>query len=100
MKKLLLGILIAGLLATTGYGLYRGYISWRQHQLVKQARVFLGKSDARNALLCLQRSLRSKPTDVEACRLMAELMEAGRSPSALLWRSRVVELDPKSLNDR
>jgi Flp pilus assembly protein TadD len=31
---------------------------------------------------------------------MAELSEAGRSPGALLWRSRVVELNPRSLDDR
>jgi len=100
MKKLFLAILILGLVSVAGYGAYRGYVSWRQHQLVKQARVFSAKSDPKNALLCLQRALRAKPGDVEASRLMADLMEAGRSPSALLWRSRVVELNPQSLQDR
>ena len=31
---------------------------------------------------------------------MAELTEAARSPAALMWRSRVVELDPHSADDR
>jgi hypothetical protein len=68
MRKLFLALLILGLVGIAGYGAYRGYISWRQRQLVKQARVYLTKSDTRNALLCLQRALRARPADAEASR--------------------------------
>jgi tetratricopeptide (TPR) repeat protein len=72
----------------------------RQNRLLKQARTFLDKADARKAGLCLQRVLGTDPRNVEACRLMAELNEAMRSPGALFWRSRVVELNPRSMDDR
>ena len=100
-RKVLLVVLVLGILALGGgYAGYRGYKSIRQAHLIKQAQHYLTKSDAKKALLCLQRVLRSNPRNVEACRLMAELSEAGRSPGALLWRSRVVELNPRSLDDR
>jgi Flp pilus assembly protein TadD len=101
MKKILVvGLILGVLLLAGGYAGYRGYVSIRQARLVKQARTFLDQSNGRKALLTLQRALRYNPKDVEACRLMAELSEAGRSPSALLWRSRVVELNPNSMDDR
>ena len=101
MRKVLLVVLVLGIFALGGgYAGYRGYLSLRQAHLIKQAQHYLAKSDARKALLCVQRVLRSNPRNVEACRLMAALLEAGRSSSALLWRSRVVELNPRSLDDR
>jgi tetratricopeptide (TPR) repeat protein len=101
MRKTLLVVLILGIVALGGgYAGYRGYLSARQAHLIKQAQHYLAQPDVKKALLCLQRVLRSNPRNVEACRLMAELSEAGRSPGALVWRSRVVELNPRSLDDR
>jgi tetratricopeptide (TPR) repeat protein len=101
MRKTLLVVLILGIVALGGgYVGYRGYLSARQAHLIKQAQHYLAQPDVKKALLCLQRVLRSNPRNVEACRLMAELSEAGRSPGALVWRSRVVELNPRSLDDR
>jgi Flp pilus assembly protein TadD len=70
--------------------------------LIKLAQHYLAKPDVnvKKALLCLQRVLQSNPRNVAACRLMAELSEADRSPGALVWRSRVVEINPRSLDDR
>lgn len=64
------------------------------------AKSFAAKSDGRNELLCLQQVLRTNPRDLEACRMMANLTEATRSSSALIWRQRVLELNPKSADDR
>ena len=101
MWKILLALLmLALLLGGGGYAAYRGYKHVRQVRLVKQARAYLEKSNTRKALLCVQRALGYNSRDVEACRLMAQLTEAARSPSALLWRSRVVELNPRSVEDR
>ena len=83
-----------------GYAGYRAYKSARQARLITQARNYLAKPDERKALLCLQRALRYNARDIEACRLMGELAERGRSPGALIWRSRVVELNPRALDDR
>ena len=101
IKKILLFGLILGLVMLGGgYAGYRAYKSVRQARLITQARNHLAKPNERKALLCLQRALRYNPKDVEACRLMAELTERVRSPGALIWRSRVVELNPRSLDDR
>lgn len=99
-KTLLLVVVLGLVLVVGGYAGYRGYKSVRQARLVKQAKEYLAKPDPRKALLCLQRALRYNNRDVEACRLMAQLADAGRSPAALVWRSRVVELNPGSTDDR
>ena len=101
MRKILLAVLVIGLVVLGGgYLGYRSYKSSRQTHLIKQAQRYLAKPDQRKALLCLQRVLRANPRNVEACRLMAVLSEEDRSPGALVWRSRVVELNPGSLDDR
>ena len=100
-RNILIVVSIVGiLLIAGGYAGYRGYKSARQAHLIKQARTYLAKPDERKALLCLQRALRYNSKDVQACRLMAELAERTRSPGAFLWRSRVVELNPGSSDDR
>ena len=100
-RRILLIVPIVGvLLLGGGYAGYRAYKSVRQARLITQARNYLAKPDERKALLCLQRALRCNARDVEACRLMAELTERARSPGALIWRSRVVELNSRSLDDR
>ena len=88
------------LLSGGGYLAYQAYISARQARLVRQAHASLAKHNDRKALLSLQRALRYNPNDLEACRLMAAIAERSRSPAALLLRSRVVELNPRSLEDR
>jgi Flp pilus assembly protein TadD/Holliday junction resolvase-like predicted endonuclease len=100
IKKTLLYGLILGLVILGGGLGARAYKSARQARLIKQARTYLAKADEKKAALCLQRALRYNPKDVKASRLMAELSERARSPGALIWRSRVVELNPHALDDR
>jgi hypothetical protein len=101
IKKVFTILLILCCLGVSGgYVAYHGYKSARQIRLVKQARFYLARSNERKALLCLQRALRYNPKDIQACRLMAELTERLHSPGALIWRSRVLELNPRSAEDR
>ena len=100
VKKCLYAVLILGLLASGGYGGYCWYMVLRQTHLIQQARQFLIAFDLKDALLCLERALQHNPKDPNACRLMADYTEATHSPSALIWRSRVVEYNPSSLDDR
>jgi tetratricopeptide (TPR) repeat protein len=100
VKRGLSAISIIGLLLVGFYGACRGYQSLRQDRLINQARHFLAVSDPKNASLCLQRALSFNPNDANACRVMAELAEATHTPSALIWRSRALECNPGSLNDR
>ena len=100
MRKMIIGLFCCTAVLLAGYAGYRGFKVWKQNHLVEMARGFLAKSDGRNALLCIQQALHSNPQNVEATRMMANLTEAARSPSALLWRNRVVELRPASTEDR
>jgi hypothetical protein len=99
--RLLLACLAVGLcLAAGGYAGLRAYRSVRQARFLKQARQYLAQSETKKAFFCAQRALRADPHDVDALRLLAELDETTRSPGALLARSRVVELRPRSVEDR
>ena len=99
-KTLLMGCIVCLVLAGGAYAGYREYRTVRQARLIKQARRYLDKSDPARAQLCLRNALAHNPKDLEACRLMAQVAEAARLPSAIIWRSRVVELNPHSLDDR
>jgi len=100
MRKIFIIVLSCVAVLLAGYVGYRSYKVWKHNHLISLARDFIAQSDTRKALLCLQPVLRSNPQNVEASRLMAEVSESIRSPGALLWRSRVVELNPRSLDDR
>jgi predicted Zn-dependent protease len=100
MKKLIIILSCCTLVLLTGYVSYRGYKGWKQQHLMTMARTFLSKSDERNAVLCLQLVLTANPRNLDATRMMANLMTSDRSPSALLWRSRLVDLNPNSLEAR
>lgn len=100
MRKIFLIIILLALAGVAGIVGYRYYKGVRQRHLVSQARAFLAKSDFTNAVLSLQRAVQTNPRDADACRLLAGLAEASRSPSALGWRGRVVEINPNSLEDR
>jgi Flp pilus assembly protein TadD len=100
MRKLILILLGCTAVLLAGYAGYRGYKVWKQNHMMTLARGFIAKSDGKNAMLCVQQVLASNPRNLEASRLMAQMLEAARSQGALLWRSRIVEMNPKSLEDR
>ena len=100
MRKLFTILLVCVAVLLAGYTGYRGYKVWKNKHLMTLGHEFLAKSDARNAVLSVQEVLRSDPNNLDATRVMAQLAEAGRLPSALMWRSRVVEISPHSLDDR
>ena len=100
MRKVIISLFCCTAILLAGYAGYRGFKVWKQGHLMEMARGFLAKSDTRNALLCVQQALHSNPRNIDATRMMANLTELSRSPSALLWRSRVVELSPGLTEDR
>ncbi len=100
MRKIIIAIACCIVLLLLGYAGYRGYKVWKEDHLMTMAKDFAGKSDIRNEVLSLQQALAVNPRNVEACRMMAGLTEAGRSPTALTWRQRVVDLNPQSTEDR
>ena len=100
MRKIIIIFLCCTGVLLAGYAGYRSYKVWRQRHMLALAHEFMAKSDQRNALLSVTQVLRSNPQNLEAVRMMADLAEAARSPAALLWRSRVVDLNPQSMEDR
>ena len=101
MRKLIIITLsCCTVLLLLGYTGYRGYKVWKEKKWMAMAKEFAAKSDGRNAYLSLQQVLRFNSTNVEAARMMADFTEASRSASALVWRQRVLELNPDSLDDR
>lgn len=100
MRKTIIAIACCIVLLLLGYAGFRGYKVWKQNHWLVMAKNFAAKDDARNEVLCLQQLLRLNPRNLEACRMMAELTEAVRSPSALIWRQRTLELNPNSITDR
>jgi tetratricopeptide (TPR) repeat protein len=100
MRKLFLTLLCLCLVFVAAFAGYRGYKIWKQKHLVKLARAFLDKSDGANAILCLRQALHTNPNNLEACRMMADFADVARSPQAVVWRSRLVDLEPHSFTNR
>jgi cytochrome c-type biogenesis protein CcmH/NrfG len=100
MRKLLILLLSCTVALFAAYSAYRGYKVWKQSHMISIARGFIAKGDNRNAFLSVEQALQANPVNLEATRLMADLMQGANSPAALFWRSRVVELAPASVEDR
>ena len=100
MRKIIILLSSCIVLLMLGYTGYRSYLVWKQSHGISMAKGYIAKADLRNAYLSLQQVLKVNPRNIEACRMMAALTEAERLPGALVWRERVLELDPKSFGDR
>jgi cytochrome c-type biogenesis protein CcmH/NrfG len=100
MRKVIIVLSACIVVLLAGYTAYRGYQIWKQSHGLAMAKEFLAKGDTRSAMLSLQQVLHTNPRNLDASRLVANLDEAARSPGTLVWRQHVLELDPKSINDR
>jgi Flp pilus assembly protein TadD len=100
MRKIIILLSSCVVLLLLGYTGYRSYLVWKQSHGLSMARAYFAKADGRNGFLALQQVLKANPRNIEASRMMAGLMEAEHSPYALMWRQRVLELNPKSFEDR
>jgi Flp pilus assembly protein TadD len=100
MRKILTVVLCFILTGGSGYLAYRGYKAWKHEHFMSMARDFYAKADNKNALLSLRQAYLANPKNADAARLTADVLQAGRSREALLWRSLVVELNPNSVDDR
>ena len=99
--RIILVLFLALLLLAAGsfVGLQQ-YRSWQQRSLVQKARAFLASADYRNASLCARQAVQSNPENVDASRVLAELAEMARGTNAIVWRKRVVELEPHAASNR
>lgn len=100
MRKIIIAISCCIVLLLLGFAGYRGYQVWKQNHWLDLAKQFAAKGDVNNMSLSLQQALRLNPKNLEAARMMAALADDTRSPAALIWRQRLLDLEPNSLEAR
>ncbi len=100
MKKLLIFLAMVLVLAGimwSGRPLYR---HWQGRRLIAQSQQFLATNDFRDAALTARLAIDLNPSDIEACRILGRICDSFRSPLALQWWRRVVDLEPHTLTNR
>jgi Flp pilus assembly protein TadD len=97
MKKFVVFVaavmLVVGAAALWVYG-RPAYRHYKEIRSVSEAKVFLANADYRNASVSARKALLINSNNLEACQIMAELSDRGRSPQLLEWRRRAAELAP------
>ena len=99
-RKTIIFVAVMLAIGCAGFLGRRIYQKTTEHRLAAEAGRYLQKQDFRNASLCLQRALQINPVDVQANRLMAEMLEQAGSPMALNWRIRTAELQTNNMEYR
>lgn len=92
------GVLVV-LFALLGYWQGRPlYHKFKERRFLGLAREFMQQGKGLNAAICARNILAYNPKNVEASEILADLADRSKSPQAMIWRQRVVELDPSPGN--
>lgn len=94
LKLSLVAVAAIALLAAAGWLGRPAYRHFKEKHGAGQAQAFLARGDYRNAFLCAQKVLLINATNLQACRVMADLADISHSPGTLDWRRRIVEIEP------
>lgn len=100
-RGLWIACVVVGVLALSAAGLWWGrpaYRHYKEQRYLRMADTFLEAGDIRQALLSLRQAQAANPQNIETARRLAELLTETRSPLALGWWRRVVELSPTAEN--
>ncbi len=100
LQKVLIFVAVMLLVAVAGWSGRRAYKKYAENRLLTQARQYEAKKDWRNTNLCLDRVLQLDPLNVEACRMIADLLESAGSPATLSWRIQLAKLEPDNITNR
>jgi tetratricopeptide (TPR) repeat protein len=79
---------------------YYAYCNWQADRAIRQAKSSLESKNLQDGILSLRASLRICPGHLEARRVLASLLEASRSPEALVHRRRLMDLQPQLLEPK
>ncbi len=90
-----IGCVLLAFLCWGGVYLYRNFES---KHLARRAAAYLSAGDLRQAMLSAQSARNIKPTP-EAARVLAQIAERTKNPTALEWRREAVKLAPNSQSD-
>ncbi|MEP7015900.1 MAG: hypothetical protein ABI925_10705 [Verrucomicrobiota bacterium] len=98
--KLALGGLIGFvLLIFLIWGGYHLYTVVESRHLARRAAAYLSGGDLKQSALSARRALQMDPSCVAAVRILAEVAERANDRSAMGWRSKAIELEPRSIAD-
>jgi hypothetical protein len=98
--KLFLGGLVGlFLFIVLCWGGCRAYSVFESQHLTRRGTAYLGAGDLRQAALSGRRALQLNPGNIAAIRLVARVAESSGDKSALDWRRKALELQPKSAED-
>ncbi len=92
--------LIAGLILAAGWASWKGLGIWAQQRLVTRAKIAIERGDLLAASLNIRHAHQINRNNVEIVRTVAELAEKIGSPEAVLWRNRLVQVEPGNLENR
>jgi hypothetical protein len=81
-----------------GYGGWQLYKKWEPPRLAKRAQRYLEQGNLADARLAIGQALNINPNDIAVNRLMADIAEKSSDSSAVGLRSRLMDLQPESLN--
>jgi predicted Zn-dependent protease len=70
------------------------YRKHREATAMSRAAEFMAARKYNEASLSARQALSYNPTNLQACKLMAEILELARAPQVLDWRKRVAQLAP------
>jgi predicted Zn-dependent protease len=99
-RKMSVFLLVMAVVAAAGWYGRKAYKRTTERRAVNEAVEYLKKSDGRKAVLCLQRALQVNSQSLPATRLMADMLDAAGASSALSWRIRTAQLEPKNMGNR
>lgn len=92
-------LLIAGLVLAAGWATWKGLGIWAKQRLVARARVAIERGDLVAASLNIRHAYQINRNYPPVVRTVAELAEAINSPEAVLWRNRLVQVEPENLEN-
>ncbi|MBI5388625.1 MAG: hypothetical protein HZA90_28520 [Verrucomicrobia bacterium] len=101
--QIIVGALGGGIVVLMLLGFWLGQPAYRHHKekrFLAQAQEFLRTGDYKEAALSARLALNLNPTNVEACRIVVQLLEVARSPEVVLWLQRIVALEPGVFQNR
>jgi tetratricopeptide (TPR) repeat protein len=70
------------------------YHKFKERRFLGLAHLFLQRGEDLKAMICARNVLAYNPKSVAASEILADLADRSKSPQAMIWRRRVVELDP------
>jgi predicted Zn-dependent protease len=99
-RKTLIVIVVMALVAVGGWSGRKVYLHATVHRLVSKANGYLEKQDLKQASLCLRQALSINPLNLEANRLMGDMLQEAGAPAALSWRIRAAQLQTNNMDLR